>query len=264
MKTILSQSDRSPGSRSGLRSWVGPTAATCGWTFVGKATASIGCGFSRKSWLICNPTCSSQVRPQATAALQRETRTIPIVFVFVSDPVGDGFVASVPRPGGNITGFSGYEASMAGKWLELLMEIAPGVNRVAALFNPDTAAYVRSYFLPSFQAAAGTIKVPSIIAAIHNDAEIETVIGSLGREPRGGLVVMPDSFEQDHRAVIISLAARNNVPAVYSNTVCVREGGLLSYATEFRGYASSRRHLCRSHSPWRKADGPAGSTAGQI
>jgi putative tryptophan/tyrosine transport system substrate-binding protein len=89
-----------------------------------------------------------------TAALQRETRTIPIVFVFVADPVGQGFVASLPRPGGNITGFGSQEPSMGGKWLELLTEIAPTVKRAAIMFNPDTAPYGRSYFLPSFEAAA--------------------------------------------------------------------------------------------------------------
>ena len=130
----------------------------------------------------------------ATAALQRETRTIPIVFVIVADPVGDGFVAGLPRPGGNITGFGDQEAAMAGKWLELLTEIAPGVKRAAIMFNPDTAPDGGSYYLPSFEAAARSLKVEPIAAPVHSDAEIETVITSLGREPRGGLVVMPDAF----------------------------------------------------------------------
>ena len=104
---------------------------------------------------------------------------------------------------------------MAGKWLELLTEIAPGVKRAAIMFNPDTAPYVGSYYLPSFEAAARSLKVAPIVAPVHSDAEIETVITSLGREPGGGLVVMPDAFTVVHRAPIISLAARNNVPAVY-------------------------------------------------
>jgi putative tryptophan/tyrosine transport system substrate-binding protein len=167
-----------------------------------------------------------------TVALQRETRTIPIVFAPVADPVGSGFVASLPRPGGNITGFSFIEASMASKWLELLTEIAPGVRRVAIMFNPDTAPHVRSYFLPPFEAAARTLKLVPIAAPVHRDAEIETVIGSLGGEPGGGLVIAPDGFTTSHRAVIVSLAARNNVPAVYSLSVFARDGGLLSYGPD--------------------------------
>jgi putative ABC transport system substrate-binding protein len=167
-----------------------------------------------------------------TAALQRETRTIPIVFVNVSDPVGDGFVAGLPRPGGNSTGFGNQEPSMAGKWLELLTEIAPGVKRAAIMFNPDTAPYVRSYYLPSFDAAARSFKVAPIVAPAHSDGEIEQVITSLGREPGGGLVVMPDAFMGVHRAPIILLAARNNVPAVYWHSVIARDGGLLSYGPD--------------------------------
>jgi putative tryptophan/tyrosine transport system substrate-binding protein len=163
------------------------------------------------------------------AALQQETRTIPIVFVLVSDPVGQGFVAGLARPGGNITGFIPQEAGMAGKLLQLLKEIAPSVKRAAAMFNPDTAPYVRSYFLPTFDAAARSLKVEPIIAAVHSDAEIEAVIGSLGREPGGGLVVMPGVYMIVHRAPIIAVAARNSVPAVYPSLDYSRDGGLLSY-----------------------------------
>jgi putative ABC transport system substrate-binding protein len=175
----------------------------------------------------------SQTTP-VTAALQRETPTIPIVFVNVADPVGAGFVAGLPRPGGNLTGFISQEAAMAGKWVELLTEIAPGVKRVAAMFNPDTAPGGGSYYLPSFEAAARSLKVVPIAAPVHSDAEIETVITSLGREPGGGLVVMPDGgFMLVHRAPTILLAARNNVPAVYSPSVFARDGGLLSYGPDF-------------------------------
>jgi putative tryptophan/tyrosine transport system substrate-binding protein len=167
-----------------------------------------------------------------TAALQRETRTIPIVFAYVSDPVGAGFVAGLPRSGGNITGFIGIEAAMGGKWLQLLMEIAPGAKRVAAMFNPDTAPGGGSYYLPAFEAAAQSFKVEPIVSRVHSEAEIETVMTSLGREPRGGLVVMPDSFMYVHRAPIILLAARNNVPAVYYNNFFSKDGGLLSYGAD--------------------------------
>ncbi len=168
-----------------------------------------------------------------TAALVRETQTVPIVFVIVSDPIGAGFVASLARPGGNITGFINVEAAMGGKWLQLLTEVAPGVNRAAIMFNPDTAANRGSYFLPSFQAAARLLKVEPIVAPVRSDAEIESVITSLGHEPGGGLVVMTDSFMQVHRVPIISLAARNSVPAVYAETVSVRDGGLLSYGADY-------------------------------
>jgi putative ABC transport system substrate-binding protein len=168
-----------------------------------------------------------------TAALRRETQTIPIIFVAISDPVGAGFIASLPRPGGNITGFIHLEASLAGKWLELLTEIAPGVKRAAIMFNPDNGAGGGSYYLPPFEAAARSLKVEPIAARVRSDAEIEKVMISFGHEPRGGLVVMPDGvFTFFHRAPIISLAARNNVPTVYRASVFVREGGLLSYGPD--------------------------------
>jgi putative ABC transport system substrate-binding protein len=189
----------------------------------------------------------------ATAAFQRETQTIPIVFASVSDPVGDGFVASLRRPGGNITGFISQEATMAGRWLELLTEIAPGVKRVAALFNPDTAPSGGQYVLPAFEAAARSFKVAPIEAPIHGVAEIGAVITSLGREPGGGLVVMPDTFVESHRAHIILLAARNNVPAAYPDSVWARDGGLLSYgpnrADIFRRSAAYVDRILRGAEP---------------
>ena len=168
----------------------------------------------------------------ATAALQHETRTIPIVFAVVSDPVGVGFVASLPHPGGNLTGFIHMEASMGGKWLELLTEIAPGVKRATVMFNPNTAPYAKSYYLPSFEAAAQSFKVASTVAPVHSKAEIETVITSLESEPGGGLVVMPDTFVESRRAHTILLAAQNNVPTVYPDSVWARDGGLLSYGPD--------------------------------
>jgi putative tryptophan/tyrosine transport system substrate-binding protein len=166
-----------------------------------------------------------------TAALQRETRTIPIVFAVVSDPVGSGFVAGLPRPGGNLTGFTYVEAEMAGKRLELLTEIAPGVKRAALMFNPDMASGGGSDSLTAFEATARSLKVEPIAAPVHSDSEIETVITSLGREPGGGLVAF-DSFVLVHRALIILLAARNNLPAVYQDSVFARDGGLLSYGPD--------------------------------
>jgi putative ABC transport system substrate-binding protein len=163
----------------------------------------------------------------ATVALQRETRTIPIVFAALSDPVASGIVARLDHPGGNITGFASYEAALGGKWLELLSEIAPGLKRAAIMFNPDTAPV--SAHMPSLETAARSLKVEPIIAPVHDDVEIETAIIALGREPGGGLVVMPDVFTLAHRVPIISAAARNNVPAVYWVSDLARDGGLLSY-----------------------------------
>jgi putative ABC transport system substrate-binding protein len=166
----------------------------------------------------------------ATAAVQRETRTIPIVMVNVVDPVASGFVARLDRPSGNVTGFANLEASLGGKWPELLSEIAPGLKRVAIMFNPDTALV--STYMPVFETAARSLKVVPIIAPVHTDAEIETAINALGREPGGGLVGMPDIFMTAHRASIISAAARNNVPAVYWLSAFARDGGLLSYGPD--------------------------------
>jgi putative ABC transport system substrate-binding protein len=167
-----------------------------------------------------------------TAAIQRETRNIPIVFAGPADTVGAGFVASLARPGGNMTGFSNMEAAIGGKWLQLLTEIAPAVKRAAIMFDPDTAPYGSTYFLPPFEAAARSLQVEPIAAIVHADADTEAAITELGREPRGGLVIMPDNFLTAHRATIISLAARNSVPAVYFLSVFARDGGLLSYGPD--------------------------------
>jgi putative tryptophan/tyrosine transport system substrate-binding protein len=166
----------------------------------------------------------------ATFAVQRETRTIPIVFVGVGDPVGSGFVAVLNQPGGNATGFGFLEASVVGKWLELLLEIAPGLKRAAIMFNPDTAPV--SVYMHSFETAARSLKVVPIMAPVRSDAEIEAAITALGREPRGGLVVMPDIFMTVHRVPIILAAARNNVPAVYSQSAFAGDGGLLTYGAD--------------------------------
>jgi len=187
----------------------------------------------------------------ATVALQRETRTIPIVFANVSDPVTSGIVARLDRPSGNLTGFANFEASLGGKWLELLSEIAPGLKRAAIMFNPDTAPV--SVFMPSFETAARSLKVVPIIAPVHSDVEIETAIIALGREPGGGFVVMPEPFTAVHRVPIISAAARNNVPAVYALSEAARDGGLLSYGPDqvdtFRRAASYVDRILRGAKP---------------
>jgi putative ABC transport system substrate-binding protein len=187
----------------------------------------------------------------ATVALQRETRAIPIVFAGVADPVASGIVERLDRPSGNVTGFGYLEASLGGKWLELLSEIAPGLKRAAIMFNPDMAP--ASIFIPSLETAARSLKVVPIRAPVHSDVEIETAIIALGREPGGGLVVMPDPFTSVHRAPIISAAARNNVPAVYYRSYFARDGGLLSYGGDlvdtFRGAASYVDRILRGAKP---------------
>jgi putative tryptophan/tyrosine transport system substrate-binding protein len=188
-----------------------------------------------------------------TAALQKQTRTIPIVFVGVSDPVGDHFTASLSHPGGNFTGFIYVEGTMAGKWLELLKEIAPEVKRVAGMFNPDTTSGRGSYFLPSFEAAARSLNVEAITAPVHSDVEIEAVMTSLGRHPGSGLITLADTFMLAHRALITSLAAKNNLPAVYYETAFARDGGVLSYGVEqvdlFRRAASYADRILRGAKP---------------
>jgi putative ABC transport system substrate-binding protein len=169
----------------------------------------------------------------STAAVQRGTRRIPIVFSGVGDPVGSGLVAALNQPGGNMTGFGVWEASIGGKWLGLLSEITPGLKRAAFMFNPDTA--IASAYMPSLETAARSLKVEPIIAHIHSDAEIETAIMALAREPGGGLVVVPDGFIAGHSAAIILAAARSNVPAVFWSPTFAREGGLLSYGPDLVG-----------------------------
>jgi putative ABC transport system substrate-binding protein len=187
----------------------------------------------------------------ATVALQRETRTIPIVFAGVTDPVASDIVARLDRPSGNITGFATFEATLGGKWLELLSEIAPGLKRVAIIFNPDTSP--ASAHMPSLETAARSLKVVPITAPVHGDIEIETAIIALAREPGGGLVVMPDIFTVAHRAPIISAAARNNVPAVYGVSDFTRDSGLLSYGIDlvdpFRRAATYVDRILRAEEP---------------
>jgi len=166
-----------------------------------------------------------------TAALLQQTRTIPIVFAIVSDPVGSGFIASFPRPGGNVTGFTNIEPAMAGKWLELLKEIAPGVTRVAFLFNPATAPYAEYYVSP-LEAAAASFSLKAIAAPVRDASELESAIAAQAGAPNGSLVVMPDSFLVTHRAEITSLAARYRLPAVYPFRTFIELGGLLSYGND--------------------------------
>jgi putative ABC transport system substrate-binding protein len=169
-----------------------------------------------------------------TAALLQQTSTMPIVFFSVGDPVGEGFVKSLPRPGGNVTGFINMEASMSSKWLELLEEITPGLKRVAILFNPATAPGGGSYYLDPFNTAVQSSGIQSIAAPVHNTSEIESVIAAQARKPNSGLVVMSDVFPLVHRTEIAALAARYRLPAVYPYRQFAEVGGLLSYGNDLR------------------------------
>jgi putative tryptophan/tyrosine transport system substrate-binding protein len=165
-------------------------------------------------------------------ALRKETATIPIVFAQISDPIGAGFIANVARPGGNITGFSNFEASIGSKWIELLKETAPGMMRGAILFNPETAPYVGRYYQGPFEAAARSFGVQPSASPVRSGAEIASALAALQGEPPGGLIVMPDTFNIVHRQQIIELAARHRVPAIYPYGFAVREGGLISYGVD--------------------------------
>jgi putative tryptophan/tyrosine transport system substrate-binding protein len=179
-----------------------------------------------------------------TAALARETQTIPIIFTLVADPVGNRFVASLAHPGGNITGFSVLEASVASKSFEVLRELAPGIKRVAMMFNPDTAPIVSSLFMPVFETTAKSFKIAPIAAPVRSDAEIETLIISLGREPGSALFGGPDNFITNHRATIISLATGNHLPTVFENPVFARDGALVSYGADFHdNFGRSARYV---------------------
>src|SRR5262245_26987974 len=166
-----------------------------------------------------------------TAALLQQTRNLPIVFAVVGDPIGSGFVASFPQPGGNVTGFIVTEPTMAGKWVELLKEISPRVARVAMLFNPASATYFE-YWLNPFKVAAASFAVEAISLPVRDRSELDSVVAAQAREPNGGLIAMPDSFTDAHRVEITSLAARYRLPAVYPFRHFAEVGGLLSYGID--------------------------------
>ena len=187
-----------------------------------------------------------------TAAMLQQTRAIPIIFVNVVDPVGSSFVASFPRPGGNVTGFVSLEPTIAGKWLELLKQVQPRHNRVAFLFNPTTASYAE-YYLNPFKVAAPSFSVEAIAAPIRDMSELESAIAALARGPNGGLIVMPDSFLIAQRMAVTSAAARYRLPAVYPFRYFAEVGGLLSYGSDqldnYRRAASYADRILKGEKP---------------
>jgi putative tryptophan/tyrosine transport system substrate-binding protein len=174
--------------------------------------------------IVTNGTVNLEVVKQAM-------RATPVVFVVVNDPVGQGFISSLARPGGNITGFTFVEYSMFGKSLELLKQAAPGVARVGFMFNPDTSAYYNQ-FLPAFEDDARRHAVAATAVPVRSDAEIEAAVGRLAATPGGGLIVPPDTYTLVHRELIMQAAAQHRVPVIYSYRQHVKEGGLMSYGPE--------------------------------
>jgi putative tryptophan/tyrosine transport system substrate-binding protein len=178
----------------------------------------------------------------STAALLERTRATPIIFGIVADPIGSGFVASLARPGGNVTGFTNLEPTLASKWLELLKEVAPRVRRAALVFNPAAAPYVE-YYLQPFKAAAASLAVEPIAAPVRDASELEAVVSAQAREPNTGLVAMPEAFLNARRAEITSLAARHRLPAIYPYRFFAELGGLLSYGTDLSDNFDARRRM---------------------
>jgi len=168
-----------------------------------------------------------------TAALKGETGSIPIVFVGVAEPIESGFVQNLARPGGNITGFTNFDGSIGGKWLQLLKEVDPRIVRVAVIYNPQTAPFA-GLFLRSVVSAAPTLAVEAVDMPVRSEVDIETTLARFSRQPGGGLVAIPDSFTGEHRALIIALAARGRLPALYSTLSFTPGGGLMAYAVDTR------------------------------
>jgi putative ABC transport system substrate-binding protein len=194
-----------------------------------------------------NPNLILASATEGLAAFSNATKTIPIVFVAVSDPVGQGFVSNLARPGGNMTGFTAFEFSMGGKWIDILKQIAPRLARVAVLFNPKTAPYF-ALFLRSIESGAVSVGLPWIAAPVHDVTEIEPTITGFAREPDAGMICPSDSFTSVHRKTIISLAANLQLPTIYAWREFVSDGWWprnLWYRSG--GPISACRGICRSH-----------------
>jgi putative ABC transport system substrate-binding protein len=187
---------------------------------------------SAKALVRWSPDVVAAQSTPVTAALRDETDTIPIVFVQVADPIGNGFIVNLAKPGANLTGFTNFESSMAGKWLELLKDVSPAIARVGVLFNPDEGPGLAQYFLSSIEAAAASYGVVTVSLEARDPGEIERVIGAFGVVPNRGAVVLPTALNAVHREHIATLMARQRVPAVYGFRYFVTSGGLMSYGVE--------------------------------
>jgi putative ABC transport system substrate-binding protein len=199
------------------------------------------------------PDCILAQSTPVTAALMRATRTIPIVFVAVSDPIGSGFVASMARPVGNITGFTVLHASIAGKYLEMLKEMVPRLARATLMYNPNSVPAGGTFFSRPFHEAATKLKVRPITAEVHDPSDIENALTNLGRESGSGLILVPDNFMSVHRDLIISLTAQFRIPAIYPYRYFAEAGGLVSYGVDaidqFRRASEYVSRILRSAKP---------------
>ena len=209
------------------------TLAKLGWTEGSNLRIEVRWGAGDADKLVdLRPDVILSQTTVVTDALARKTKTIPIVFVTVADPVASGFTTSLARPSGNLTGFTAFEPTLAGKWVELLKEIAPRVMRVTLLSNQATGTPLQ-FFMPSIQAAASSLAVQVSTAPVHAKDEIEGVIAAQARNPGGGLIVMPSAFNVTNRDLIVALAARYGVPAIYFNRFFAEAGGLINYSPDF-------------------------------
>jgi len=186
---------------------------------------------SAKELIAFNPDILLGRSTPPTIALQRATSTIPIVFVNVAEPISSGIVPNLVRPGGNVTGFTNFEASIGGKWLQLLKEVDPRLVRIGIIYNFQTAPFA-GLFLRSAEAAAATLAVETIAMPVQTEADITAALTSLAQRPGSGLVQILDTYTLEHRDAIIALAARLRLPAIYSNRVATMSGGLISYAVD--------------------------------
>ena len=188
----------------------------------------------------------------STGAMLQQTRTIPIIFVVVADPVGSGYVANLPHPGGNVTGFTPIVGTLGGKWVQLLKEIAPRLARVTLLFNPPTAPFIEGFIGP-FKSAAASLGMAAIVGPVYDMPEVESLVAAQAREPNSGLVVIPDAFTISHRAEITSLAARHRIPAIYWSRSHAELGGLISYGPyivdEYRRAAAYADRILKGERP---------------
>lgn len=236
---LMGYAESDPGAQSYLSAFRS-ALAKLGWTEGGNLRIELRWGAAdperiktfAKELVDLRPDAIFGVTTPVIRAFARETRTIPIVFVLVADPIGNGFVPSLAHPGGNITGFTTLDSALGGKWVGLLKEIAPQTVRVALLFNPATASPLKIY-MPSIQAAATSSAIEVSAVPIHAKDEIEGVIAAQARSPGGSLIVMPDIFNRRNRDLIIALTARYGVPAIYYSRALAESGGLMSYSDDF-------------------------------
>jgi putative tryptophan/tyrosine transport system substrate-binding protein len=235
----------------GQRGWIVGRNIRISYRFCDNSTAQMR--QLAKEVVELQPDCIVAHSTPVCAELKQLTRTIPVIFVSVSDPIGSGFVASMARPGGNMTGFTIQQSTITSKYLEVLKELVPGLTQVVALYNPGTAPGGGSFFLPSFEDAAKKFNVKPINAQVKNDVDIEHVIKDASLVPASGMVIMPDNFTTFYRAEIIALAAKFRIPTIYPYRYFVKEGGLLSLGADgvdlFKGAADYVDRILRGASP---------------